>query len=88
VQTRDDSRQIIWLSGVDTSGLVDDRVVNPGFVYEVAGTRQYDATVGTNTVSEIIPFSIQFKSTADEKRLLEKFKKADAEAKKTKRLEK
>lgn len=45
-----------WVRGINTSGLTDGRTADLSGLFEVTGTKTYQATVGTNTVFVIEPF--------------------------------
>lgn len=68
---RRSAEKIIWVSGISTKGVVDDSRITLGYVYEVTGTKRYGTAAGSNTVSVIAPFAIQFRTIKDEKELLD-----------------
>lgn len=50
---------LLWITGVDTSDLVDDSYIRLSQIMEVKGTRQYETASGTNTVFVLSTFPVQ-----------------------------
>ena len=61
VQSKIDSAEkVVWVSGVNTTGIADKSYQRLGQVFEVTGTKQYGTAIGgTNTVLVLSLFSIQ-----------------------------
>lgn len=51
--------KILWITGVDTSGVTDDTYIKLDQIFEVKGTKRYETAIGTNTVFLLSPYPIQ-----------------------------
>lgn len=51
--------KLLWITGVDTSGVTDDTYIKLDQIFEVKGTKRYETAFGTNTVFLLSPYPIQ-----------------------------
>lgn len=82
---RRSKERLFMLTDINTANMIDDVYMPLDGIFEVLGTKRYDAHIGSNTIPVISPFPLQFPTPESEKDLLRKFKKAEIAAKKKKR---